>query len=136
MRRVSVNASFSTKLMVGTGIIMTKLVYLITFWDEAQQYLMNALQVQQLEAARTVCGIGCWRWSKRKLLDKVGWLSVRQLEFFHTVLHAHKTINSGAPKPLHCCLLFPDQNPFFAQGIPGPGQLKQKRQIFPEFEQV
>ena len=104
MRRVSVNASFSTKLMVANGIVMSKLVYLITLWGGAQQYLMNALQVQQLVAARAVCGVGCWRWSKRKLLDKVGWLSVRQLVFFHTVLQAHKTIKSGVPKPLHQAL--------------------------------
>ena len=62
---------------------------------------MNALQVQQPIAARGVCGVGCCRWSKRKLLDKVGWLSVRQLVFFHTVLQAHKTIKSGLPNPLH-----------------------------------
>ena len=83
---------------------MSKLVYLITLWGGAQQYLMNALQVQQLVAARAVCGVGCWRWSKRKLLDKVGWLSVRQLVFFHTVLQAHKTLKSGVPKPLHQAL--------------------------------
>jgi hypothetical protein len=90
--------------MIANGIIMSKLVYLITLWGGAQQYLMNALQVQQLVAARPVCGVGCWRWSKRKLLDKVGWLSVRQLVFFHTVLQAHKTLKSGVPKPLHQAL--------------------------------
>ena len=41
------------------------------------------------------------RWSKRQLLRKVGWLSVRQLVFFHTVLQAHKTLITGVPKLLH-----------------------------------
>ena len=104
LKRMSVNASFGTKLMVANGIVMSKLVYLITLWGGAQQYLISALQVQQLVAARAVCGVGCWRWSKKKLLDKVGWLSVRQLVFFHTVLQAHKTIKSGVPKPLHQAL--------------------------------
>ena len=104
LRRVCVNASFGTRLMVANGIVMSKLVYLITLWGRAQQYLMSALQVQQLVAARSVCGVGCWRWSRRKLLDKVGWLSVRQLVFFHTVLQAHKTITSGVPRPLHQAL--------------------------------
>jgi hypothetical protein len=104
LRRVCVNASFGTRLMVANGIVMSKLVYLITLWGGAQQYLMSALQVQQLVAARAVCGVGCWRWSRRKLLDKVGWLSVRQLVFFHTVLQAHKTITSGVPRPLHQAL--------------------------------
>ena len=35
---------------------------------------------------------------------KVGWLSVRQLVFFHTVLQVHKTIQSGVPKPMHQAL--------------------------------
>ena len=101
LRKVSVNASFSTKLMVANGVIVSKLSYLITLWGGAQQYLIDALQVQQLAAARVVCGFGCWRWSKQKLLDKVGWLSVRQLIFYHTVLQVHKTLQTGVPKHLH-----------------------------------
>ena len=72
------NASFGTKLMVANGVVMSKLVYLITVWGGAQQYLLSAVQVQQIAAARAVCGFGCWRWSKKKLLDRVGWLLVRQ----------------------------------------------------------
>ena len=44
------------------------------------------------------------RWSRRKLLKRVGWMSVRQLIFFHTVLQAHKTLTSGVPAPLHAAL--------------------------------
>ena len=62
------------------------------------------LQVQQLTAARTVCGFQSWGWSKRRLLKRVGWMSVRQLIDFHTVLQAHKTISSGLPRPLHASL--------------------------------
>ena len=101
LKKVSANASFSTKLMVANGVVMSKLSYLITLWGGAQQYLLGAVQVQQLAAARVVCGYGCYRWSKRKLLDKVGWLSVRQLILYHTVLQAHKTLETGVPKPLY-----------------------------------
>ena len=101
LKKVCVNASFDTKLMVANGVVMSKLAYLITLWGGAQQYLLNAVQVQQLAAARAVCGFGCWRWSKRKLLDKMGWLSVKQLVFYHTVLQVHKTLKTGMPKPLH-----------------------------------
>jgi hypothetical protein len=101
LKKVCVNASFGTKLMVANGVVMSKLAYLITLWGGAQEYLLSAVQVQQLAAARAVCGFGCWRWSKRKLLDKMGWLSVRQLVFYHTVLQAHKTLKTGVPKPLH-----------------------------------
>ena len=60
----------------------------------------SALQVQQLTAARTVCGWGCLYWSKKRLLTKVGWLSIRQLIYYQTVLQAHKTIQSGKPRPM------------------------------------
>ena len=42
--------------------------------------------------------------AKGRLLRRVGWMSVRQLIEFHTVLQAHKTLNSGLPRPLHASL--------------------------------
>ena len=95
------NASFDTRLMIANCVIMSKLTYLITLWGGAQQYLLRALQVQQLAAARLVCGVESGKWSKRKLLDRVGWLSVKQLVFYHTVLQAQKTLNTGVPKYLY-----------------------------------
>ena len=100
LRKVSINASFHTKLMIANGVVMSKLTYLITLWGGASQYLIDGLQVQQLAAARIVCGFGSWRWSRRQLLCKVGWLSVKQLVVYHTVLQAHKTIVTGLPRPL------------------------------------
>ena len=100
LRKLCVNASFGTRLMVANGVVMSKLVYLITLWGGAQQFLLNAVQVQQLAAARAVCGFGCWRWSRRKLLDKLGWLSVRQLVFYHSVLQVHKTLKTRVPLSL------------------------------------
>ena len=110
LKKVSKNATFSTRLMVANGVVMSKLVYLITLWGGAQQYLLNALQVQQLTAARTVCGFNSWGWSKKKLLDKVGWMSIRQLIYFHTVLQAHKTLTTGLPRPLSASL--PTDHPY------------------------
>ena len=82
--------------MVANGAVQSKLVYLITLWGDAQQYLLKALQ---LTAARTMCGFQSWMWSKSRLLRRVGWMSVRQMIEFHTVLQAHKTLNSGLPRP-------------------------------------
>ena len=104
LKRISRNAKFNTRLMVANGAVQSKLVYLITLWGGAQQYLLKALQVQQLTAARTVCGFQSWRWSRTRLLKRVGWMSVRQLIEFHTVLQAHKTIVTGLPRPLHASL--------------------------------
>jgi hypothetical protein len=110
LKIMSKNATFSTRLMVANGVVMSKLVYLITLWGGAQQYLLKALQVQQLTAARAVCGFQCWGWTRKKLLDKVGWMSVRQLIYFHTVLQAHKTITTGLPRPL--CASLPTDHPY------------------------
>ena len=101
LKKISTNATFNTRLMVANGVVMSKLVYLITVWGGAQQYLLNSLQVQQLTAARTVCGFNSFFWSKKKLLDRVHWLSIKQLIFFHTALQAHKTIQSGVPRIIH-----------------------------------
>ena len=100
LKRISANATFNTRLMIANGVVMSKMVYLINLWGGAQQYLLKALQVQQLTAARTVCGFFSYGWSKKKLLSRVNWLSVRQLIYFHTVLQAHKTIRTGQPRPL------------------------------------
>ena len=58
---------------------------------------MKGLQVQQLAAARCVCGVVSRWWSRKKILGRVGWLSIMQLVYFHTVLQAHKTFCSGKP---------------------------------------
>lgn len=97
LKKISKNATFNTRLMVANGAVMSKFVYLITVWGGAQQYLLKALQVQQLTAARTVCGFYSRSWNKKKLLDRLRWLSIRQLIYFHTVLQAHKSILSGKP---------------------------------------
>ena len=102
LRKICRNACFSTKLSVANGVFMSKMVYLITLWGSgAQQYLLRTLQVQQLAAARVVCGVGSLRWSRRQLLEKVSWLSVKQLIFYHTVLQIQKTRLSGVPKDLY-----------------------------------
>ena len=100
LKKIARNSSFKTRLMVANGVVMSKVVYLMSVWGGAQEYLLNGLQVQQLTAARAVCGFLSKWWSKRKLLDRLGWLSIRQLIYYNTVLQAHKTIQSGKPSPL------------------------------------
>ena len=85
MKRIARNSTFQTKLMIANGAVMSKMVYLITVWGGATQYLLKAVQTQQLIAARAVCGFQSSRWSRRKLLDRLDWMSVRQLVYYHTV---------------------------------------------------
>ena len=118
-KKISRNSTFKTRLMVANGVFMSKVVYLIAVWGGAQQYLINALQVQQLTAARAVCGFSSKWWSKQKLLDRLGWLSIRQLIHYNTVLQAHKTITTGKPAPLYNSIStqhpYPTRNATFGQ---------------------
>ena len=109
LRKVCENGSFKTRLMVANRAVMSNLGYLITLWGGASESLLRAVQVQQLVAARLVVGYGCWRWSRKKLLTRVGWLSVKQLVFYHTVLQVFKTLQSGVPRALY--LAMSDQYP-------------------------
>ena len=108
--------------MIANGAVLSRLVYLVTLWGGAQLYLLKALQVQQLNAARTVCGFQSRFWSKRKLLKRVGWLSVRQLIFFHTVLQAYKTITSEVPRPLFSALT--EDTPYYRTRSVASGNIK------------
>ena len=101
LKKITQNCSFSTRLMVANGVYMSKVVYMMTLWGGAQLYLLKALQVQQLTAARCLCGFMSKRWSRMKLLKKVNWLSIRQLIYYHTVLQALKTIRLGKPAIIH-----------------------------------
>ena len=79
LRKLTHKASFKTKLMIANGIIISKLTYGLAMWGNCQAYLKKALQVQQLTAARAVCGYHSFYWSTTKLLSTCGWLSVNQL---------------------------------------------------------
>ena len=101
LKMVCKNAGFNTRLMLANGSFHSKLVYLINVWGNAEKYLLRALQVQQLAAARIVCGPQSVRWSRHKILNKVRWLSIKQLVEFHTILQAYKSMKSGKPKSLY-----------------------------------
>ena len=91
--------------MVATGIIQSKLQYLMPLWNGTPDYLINGLQVQQLNAARTVCGYQSYYWSTTKLLNTSGWLSIKQKMFASTVSMAHNIVKSGVPRNIHSTLV-------------------------------
>ena len=100
LKKIARNATFNTRLMVANGVFMSKVMYLMTVWGGAQQYLLKGLQVQQ-PGLCVASSVEAGPKQKTKLLYKVGWLSIRQLIYMHTVLQAHKTISSGKPALLH-----------------------------------
>ena len=101
------NGDFKSKLTVATGIIQSKIQYLLPLYGGAPKYLLEAIQVQQLKAARFVCGYGSYYWSTTKLLKTCGWLSVKQQEFYSTTLLAHKIATTQRPLNLHAAIFQP-----------------------------
>ena len=93
-------ADFKSKLTVATAVIQSKIQYLLPLYGGAPEYLVRALQVQQLKAARFVCGYSSFYWSSERLLKTCGWLSVRQQEFYSTTLLAHKVVTTSLPHGL------------------------------------
>ena len=54
LRIISNVASFKARLMVGNGIFRSKLVFQISLWGGAEDYLLDSLQVVQNTAARFI----------------------------------------------------------------------------------
>ena len=72
------------------------LTYLIPLWGNSENYLLKALQVVQNKAARCVTKLS-WYTSTRQLLKQCGWMSIKQLIFYHTVLTISRILKSGKP---------------------------------------
>ena len=66
-------------------------------------YLLNSLQILQNRAARAVTR-KFWFTPTRVLLADCGWLSVRQLVSYLSILSAHKMVTSGKPHYMHIAL--------------------------------
>jgi hypothetical protein len=86
--------------MIANGIFISKLSYLISLWGGCEDYLLKSLQVLQNKAARVVTKLH-WNTPTQVLLSQCGWLSVRQLAMYHTVVLVYKILLTGAPKFLH-----------------------------------
>ena len=75
---------------------MSNIVYVITVYGACDEYLLNLLQVIQNNAARCVTRLG-WNAKVSELLLQCGWLSVRQLVHYHTILQVYKVRKYGRP---------------------------------------
>ena len=74
-------------------------------WGGAPEYLLHALQVQQLKAARLVWGYESYYWSTEKLLTKCNWLSIKQQIFYSTSVLAHSIITTRTPYHIYTGLV-------------------------------
>ena len=88
--------SFTTRKMVANGIIMSYLSYLIPLYGGCPDYLLNSLQVLQNRAARQVTK-SSWYTPSRTMLQQIGWLSVRQMIAYHSLILVYKAKQDKKP---------------------------------------
>ena len=79
---------------------MSKLIYLMPVWMGCEEYLVNALHACQNKAARTVTRLDRFT-STKVLLLQCGWLSVRQLMLYHSLVLLYKTMKYKKPEYLY-----------------------------------
>ena len=100
LKKISVYSNFKTRLMIGNGLFMAKLIYLIPLWGGASNCLMKMLQVAQNSAARYITK-SSWYTPRKELMEKCNWLSVKQLAAYHSLVVTHKTLLSQQPRYLY-----------------------------------
>ena len=100
LKKVCRYSDFKTRLMVGNGIVASKLIYLIPLWGGAEAYLIKMLQVVQNKAARYITKKGP-EVASAELLKECGWLSVMQLAAYHSLVILHKTLTVHEPTYLY-----------------------------------
>ena len=106
LKKIRKVASFKAKLNIANGIIMSKILYLLPLYSGCPEYLLKSIQTKQNEAMRQITGK---RWvipgreyvSTAVLLKECGWLSIKQLSFYTTVLCVQKTLLNQSPKLLY-----------------------------------
>ena len=100
LRKISISVSFKNRKMIAEGIIMSNILYVITVYGASDEYLLNHLQVIQNNAARCVTRLG-WNARVAELLSQCGWMSVRQLVYYHTLIQVFKIKRDGKPTYLY-----------------------------------
>ena len=93
-------SSFKKRKMIANGIFLSKVSYMIALWGGCTMELRRSLQIIQNKAARVVTRLD-WSTSSEVLLHQIGWLSINQLVFYHSVLLIYKVKKNMHPKYIH-----------------------------------
>ena len=96
LRKISKNASFKTRKMIANGIYLSKLIYLMPVWMGCEYYLVNALQVSLNRVARLVTKLDIYT-PTSVLMQQCGWLTVRQLIAYHSLMLLDRTLKVQTP---------------------------------------
>ena len=86
--------------MIADGIFISKLIYLMPAWVGCEEYLVDVLQVCQNKAARLVTKLDRFT-PTRVLLRQCGWLSVKQLMVYHSLVLLRKVFQNQKPEYLY-----------------------------------
>jgi hypothetical protein len=100
LKKVAHVTSFKTRKTIASGIFMSKLIYLMPIWTGCEDYLIQSLQVVQNKAARCFARLSIYTPTKT-LMKVCGWMSVRQLVAYHSLVLLHKTLAHQAPVYLY-----------------------------------
>ena len=90
IKRISRNASFKTRLLVGNACFMSNITYMVAVWGGTEEYIIRAVQVMQNRAARCITKLS-WFTTTRSLL------TIKQLMCFQTALQAWKVRTYESP---------------------------------------
>ena len=81
--------SLQLRKQIAEGIFTSILVYCMPLWGGCGKGELQQLQVIQNTAAQHVLRVPR-RSSRKEMFNRLGWLSVNQLVFFHTVMAVYK----------------------------------------------
>ena len=100
LKKISRVSSFKNRKMLANGVFLSKVSNLIALWGGCTNELRRSLQVIQNKVARVVTRLD-WSTPTKVLLSQLGWLSINQLVFYHSVLIIYKVKKERSPKYIH-----------------------------------
>ena len=100
IKKISKVASFKSRKMIANGVFMSKLIYLMPVWAGCEDYLVNALQIIQNKVARSVTKKDIST-PTQVFMRECGWLTVKQLLVYHSLIQCHKTLLQQTPAYLY-----------------------------------
>ena len=94
--KVSAYSSFKTRKMIANGVVLSHLTYLIQLYGGCSEQLISSLQILQNKSARLVTKLD-GSTPIATLLLQCGWMSVRQMIAYHSILLLHKSKQNKKP---------------------------------------
>ena len=99
LKTISKVSDFKTRKMIGNGIFLSKLTFMVSVWGNCSKELMEGLQIIQNKAARTITKNN-WNVHTEENLRQIGWLSINQLLTYFDVVLLHQIKTTGYPRNL------------------------------------